>query len=388
MCSPHRSTVPVTCPSCRHEGPAYRYLLGKISRCKMCGHDFRMPGHVRIPCPGCRFGLRVPAELIDHDVSCKFCDQGFRVVPAMAWTRESSAPVPARPDPILDAPDEPAPPALVDRSGESCQALLMPRRRQSPTCPGEHAAIPIAPPTSGGLQDDPDFVPRFQAIRDEFHRLERAAQGQVEHLLSLERTVAGIVVEQGELLAELRRSRTDNEAMARQGLEGIERLRDQLGRLEAFRETVVREQDWSPLLPHQSHQSPQPSFARNSPRTNGHGRVLTTRPPQKPGGATRSSSGRAGNGGHLRETFDRLSNCERMADRLIAQVNATRQEKEYDRAAFERILERLQDELCRATNDFEAARVRSNSATRRGANSAEECGPLATASPSAAEFLP
>ena len=62
MCSPSLSTltVPVVCPSCRHEGPAFIYLLGRLSRCKMCGHNFPIPRHIRIACPGCGYGLRVP----------------------------------------------------------------------------------------------------------------------------------------------------------------------------------------------------------------------------------------------------------------------------------------------------------------------------------------
>ncbi len=79
-----RSTVPVTCPRCQHEGPAFLYLLGKWSRCKQCGHGFAIPNTVRMGCPHCQALLRVPAEMIGRDVACKFCDEPFRADPVRA----------------------------------------------------------------------------------------------------------------------------------------------------------------------------------------------------------------------------------------------------------------------------------------------------------------
>ena len=84
IASPSRATVPVACPSCRHEGPAFVYLLGKRSRCKKCEHNFTMPRNVRMGCPHCLAELRVPAEAIGRDVACKFCGASFHAEPARA----------------------------------------------------------------------------------------------------------------------------------------------------------------------------------------------------------------------------------------------------------------------------------------------------------------
>jgi hypothetical protein len=96
-----RSTVPITCPHCQHEGPAFVYLLGRVSRCKKCRQTFSMPRNVRMDCPHCRALLRVPAELIGRDVACKFCHAMFRANPARAERR--------RPEPAdLGSPESPS----------------------------------------------------------------------------------------------------------------------------------------------------------------------------------------------------------------------------------------------------------------------------------------
>ncbi len=78
LCSTTRSTVTVQCPNCRHEGPAFRHLLGQRSRCRICNHAFQMPEHVRMACPGCGATLRVLPAMLDREVVCKFCNEPFR----------------------------------------------------------------------------------------------------------------------------------------------------------------------------------------------------------------------------------------------------------------------------------------------------------------------
>jgi len=353
----------------------------------MCGHDFLMPRHVRMRCPGCGIDLRVLGVMINRDVSCKFCNQVFRAAPVLVSTRKPSAAARVREAALLAPPDDLAAPTPDHRSGDPLDALFMAGRLQSPTRPVEHVAISLVPPPSSGVQDDPDFEAELQTIRAEFRRLERESQEPAERLLSLERVLAGVVGEQAELQAALRRSQTEHETLASQALEEIERLRAQWDRLEGLRETVAVEQVRRLPPAHPPHQSPKPAVGAIAPRTNGHGRVLTTRPPQTHRGSQRSHSGLGGNGDLLRESFDRLSTCERLADGLIAQLKTTRQEKERVRAAFERIIERLQDELTTAKDHFEAAHVSSNPSTECGAGSGGNCGPIVTASASAVDSL-
>lgn len=91
------STVPVTCPGCQHEGPAFVTLLGKSSRCKKCGHVFCLPRHVRIGCPACESLLRVPVEMLGHEVACKFCDTTFRATLGQADGRRRNRRLGRRP---------------------------------------------------------------------------------------------------------------------------------------------------------------------------------------------------------------------------------------------------------------------------------------------------
>jgi hypothetical protein len=87
----------------------------------------------------------------------------------------------------------------------------------------------------------------------------------------------------------------------------------------------------------------------------------------------------------VRESFDRLMNCERLVDGLIGQLKTTQQEKERDRAAFERTLERLHDQLTTAKGHFESAHVSSDPSTEREASSRADSGPIITGSASAVE---
>jgi hypothetical protein len=390
MCSPSRSTstVPVTCPGCRHEGPTYVYLLGELCRCKMCGHDFLMPRHVRMGCPGCGIGLRVLGVMIDCDVSCKFCYQVFRAAPALVSNRKPSAAARMREAALLAAPDDLAAPAPAHRRGHPLDALLIAGHLQSPTRPVEHVASSPVPPPSSAVEDDPDYEAELQTMRAEFRRLERESQEPAERLISVEQVLAGVVGEQAELQAALRRSRTEHDTLASQALEEIERLRAQCGRLEGLRGTATAEPAWRLPPAHPPHQSPKPAVSVSSPRTNGHSRVLTTRPPQMHRASHRPPAGagaNGGNGGLLRESFDRLTNCERLVDGLIGQLKTTQHEKERDRATFERILERLHDQLTTAKDHFEAAHVSSTPSTEREASSRGDSGPIVTGSASAVE---
>ncbi len=91
------STVPVTCPGCQHEGPAFVTLLGKSSRCKKCGHVFCLPKHVRIGCPACETLLRVPVEMLGHEVSCRFCQANFHAALGQADGRRRNGRLGRRP---------------------------------------------------------------------------------------------------------------------------------------------------------------------------------------------------------------------------------------------------------------------------------------------------
>jgi hypothetical protein len=387
MCSPSRSTstVTVTCPSCRHEGPAYVYLLGEPCRCKMCGHDFLMPRHVTLGCPGCGIGLRVLGMMIDRDVSCKFCYQVFRAVPALVSTGKPSAAARMRDAALVAAPDDWAARTPAQRHGHPLDALLTAGLVQSPTRPVQHVATSPVPLPTSEVQDDPDHEAELQTIWAEFRRLERESQEPAERLISLEQVLAGVVGEQAELQAALRRSRTEHDTLASQALEEIERLRAQCGRLEGLRGTAAAEPARRVPPTHQPHQSPKPAVGAIAPRTNGHSRVLTTRPPQTHTASHRPHAGPGGNGGLLRESFDRLTNCERLVDGLIGQLKTTQREKERDRAAFERTLERLHDQLTTAKDHFEAAHVISNPSTEREASSGGDIGPIVTGSAGAVE---
>ena len=390
MCSPSRSTatVPVACPNCRHEGPAYVYLLGRLSRCKMCGHNFPIPKHVRMGCPGCGFSLRVPSELIDSDVSCKFCQRAFRAVPALASTGRPSAAAPARETIHLDLPHDPVFASTVQLTGHALDPLFVAGIVASKTCPGEHAAISLQDPPTNGVRHDRDLEAELRMVQSEVHRLEQESQERAEQLFSLERALAGVLGEQAKLQAELRRSRTENETLASRGLEEIERLRAQWGRLEELRTSDPVEPPRPNPLAHPPHQPSRPVFGVIPPRTSGHIRTLTTRPPQSPRGSHGPHPGPVRNGSQLRESFDRLSHCEQLADGLIAQLKTTRQDKEHDREAIEGILERLQGEIATAKDQLEADRADSNpSTTVRECDPESNCGPMMTASPPAVESL-
>lgn len=91
------STVPVTCPGCQHEGPAFVTLLGKSSRCKKCGYVFCLPKHVRIGCPACETLLRVPVEMLGHEVCCRFCQASFHATLGQADGRRRNRRLGRRP---------------------------------------------------------------------------------------------------------------------------------------------------------------------------------------------------------------------------------------------------------------------------------------------------
>ena len=382
-----RSTVPVACPSCRHEGPAYLFLLGKLSRCKMCGHDFPMPGHVRIRCPGCGLGLRVPAEMIDRDVSCKFCNQAFRADPTLSSIPRPPTDPAAGKDAVLDRPDVGAPSTRNHQNGNGLDVWFKPWQRTvpSPMGPGEHVALPLLHHTSGGIPENPDVPAELQVLRADLARMARDSRRRMRRIHSLERTLAGFVGEQRELRVELSRTWTENEVLVRQSRDEIARLRAQLGRLEDVRKAVAVERDRLRRLAQQPQPSPQPSLGRNPTRTQGTACVLTTRPPQHARGATRLPSRAGGNGAQMGEAFTRLSKCEQLADGLMDQLKTSREEKSSILTEFARILERLQDVLSSVEGDFE--RVDANRATVDGAGEGEDCGPIVPVFSNTAESL-
>jgi hypothetical protein len=388
MVSPRRrSTVPVACPSCRHEGPAYLFLLGKLSRCKMCGHDFPMPGHVRIRCPGCGLGLRVPAEMIDRDVSCKFCNQGFRADPTLIAIPKAPT-APAGKGAALDRPEVRAPSPLNHPNGNGLDVLFKPWQRTAPlpTGPGEHAAIAHWHHTPGGIPENPDVPAELQVLRADLARMARDSRRRMQRIRSLERALGEFVGEQRELRAELSQTRTENEVLVRQSRDEIARLRAQLGRLDDVRKAVAMERDRLRRLAQQPQLSPQSPLGRNPTRPQGTACVLTTRPPQHARGVTRSPSRAGGNGAHLGAAFDRLSKCEQLADGLMDQLKTSREEKSSILTDFASILERLQDVLSRVEDDRDVG-VDTNRVSLDGADLAEDCGPIVPVFSNTAESL-
>jgi DNA-directed RNA polymerase subunit M/transcription elongation factor TFIIS len=272
IASPSRSTVPVACPSCRHEGPAFVDLLGKRSRCKKCGHNFTMPRNVRMGCPHCLAELRVPAEAIGRDVACKFCGASFRAEPARAERR----------------------------------------------------------------------------------RLERNAPEPSQRVTSLERDLSRVSGEHEGLRAELARLRAEHEHRGRRDHREIEELRAQLDRLAAVQAAASREVDRPvPLVPPAARPgTPPSSMVRHVPQANGHARPT-------PASFGRGRRGGAGlqarpdpGGAALREVIDRLASCEAMTDRLLVRLKSAQEQRELDREAYAKVLERLQEELTRARGDF------------------------------------
>ncbi len=173
MCTTTKSTVPVRCPNCRHQGPAFSYLLGQRSRCKMCNHVFQIPKHVRIDCPGCGIALRVLSEEIDRHVICKFCSQAFRVSPDLL---------------------------------KGATAL----------CPGEHAAIGSMRNRSPENTVTSEIEEELRAARAELIRMEQERKAQAERILVVEQALLRVLGDQEALKASLKRLQTENEALAQQ----------------------------------------------------------------------------------------------------------------------------------------------------------------------------
>ncbi|MGP0062539.1 MAG: hypothetical protein ACLQGP_02905 [Isosphaeraceae bacterium] len=329
----------------------------------------------------------MPGAVINHDVCCKFCKEVFRAAPALASTRETTAAAPAGEAASLAPPGDPAAPTPNPGNGRPLGAPLVRERLESQTRLEEPAAISLEPPPPSAGQDEPEFEAKLETVRAEFHRLERENQEATARLLSLERALAGVVGEQSEIQAALRRSQTERRTLISQGLEEIERIRAQIGRPEGPSETAALEQTGQVPPAHPPNQYLKPALGVIGPRPNGHGRVLTTKPPQARRGPHRSPSGAGRNGGHLRESINRLSNCERLADGLITQLNTTRREKECDRFAFERILGRLQDELAAVKEHFATDQVGPKPSTECGASSGEDRETILSAAASTVDSL-
>jgi hypothetical protein len=295
-----------------------------------------------MPCARCRAVLRVPAEMIGRSVACKFCHQAFRADPARVLVRDPSGSVPLTEDSFLDASQYVVPSASA-------------------------AGIPI---------------PRAERSRSQ-------SQGQEPsgRILVLEQALDRVLAEHKELQVELRRLRVENETLLRAEREELDQFRSQLVRLEQIRDTIEREQDRSRLGGQSARPFAQGSSGRHAAPSNGHGRVLSLRPLQRPGSVTRAHSGHRGGGVALREALGLLANCERMTDRLVNELKTTQQERDQQRAVFERILERLQDDLARARSEFATGRAPVHSAPGRAADSEGEHGRSTAESHAAAESL-
>jgi hypothetical protein len=308
----------------------------------MCGQVFPMPRVVRIPCSRCRHVLRVPAEMIGREVACKFCDQTFRADPGRILSRDPSvsAPRPLADDTFLDASEYVVPPA----SG---------------------VGIAIA--------------------RAEFPRSRPEEKEPSERIRGLEQSLDRIVAEHKELQVELRRVRDENETLLRAEREEIEQFRGQLVRLEQIRDVIERGQGRSRQREQASRQWLQPASARHAVPANGHSRIVSARSLQRPGAVTRAHPGHRGGGVALREALSLLATCERMADRLVTELKTTQQERDQERATFERILEQLQDDLTRARSELETARAQAHPAHGPAAGPEGQPGPPAADSTGAAE---
>ena len=200
MCSTAKSTITVQCPNCRHEGPAFRELLGQRSRCKMCNHVFQIPGHVYLACPGCGVTLRVLPEMLDREVVCKFCNEPFRACSELAR--------------IVHKP-----------------------------CPGEHAAIKPACDHPAESDNDPNIRQELEAVRAELIRMGQERLDQVERVLALEQAFFKVLSEQETLQAGFQRLRSEDQTLAEHERLEIESLRTELKRIEVQRLAIVQEHD-------------------------------------------------------------------------------------------------------------------------------------------------
>jgi hypothetical protein len=278
--------------------------------------------------------------MIGRNVACKFCHQAFRADPGRVLVRNPSGSVPLTDDSFLDASQYVVPSAAA-------------------------AEVPI---------------PRAERPRSQ-------PQGQEPsgRILVLEQALDRVLAEHKELQVELRRLRAENETLLRAEREELEQLRSQLIRLEQIRDTIERGPDRSGLGAQPERPFAQGSSCRPAAPTNGHGRVLSLKPLQRPGSVTRAHSGHRGGGVALREALGLLADCERMADRLVNELKASQQERDRQRAAFERVLQRLQDDLADARSEFATARALAPSTPGRAAGSEGEQGRSTADSTAAAE---
>ncbi len=314
MCAPARLTVPVQCPHCRHQGPAFVHLLGKHSRCKMCNHVFRIPRNIRIACPGCGIALRVLSEAIGRNVVCKFCDQAFRVDSGLL--------------------------ANVTHS-----------------CPGEHpvaGTTRIRPPVDRGISE---IAESLNSARAELTRIEQERISQAERIQSVEQALLRVLRDQETLKAELERFQTENNAHG-----WHRRLTD-----EAFSVSPsIHEEEQKRLKEEErAHPSELQAVATTSSllphypgRSIGHGRHLlkTTRPPQKPAAPARATIKPNGARSNLCDALDEISHCELKADLLITQLKTAEEARELERGSFEKTLELLHQELSLTRSELELAR--------------------------------
>src|SRR5271157_249616 len=340
MCSTTKSTITVQCPNCQHEGPAFRELLGQRSRCKMCNHVFQIHGHVRMACPGCGVTLRVLPEMLGREVVCMFCNEPFR-------------------------------------------ACSEPTRIVPKPCPGEHAAIKPACAHPAESDNDPNIHQELAAARAELIRMRQERLDQVERVLALEQALFKVLSEQKTLQAALQRLRSENQTLAEHERLEIESLRAELKRIEVQRLAIVQEHDLMRALPPQAGTGPQPPLTRNHTRHNGNGRVLSSRPPQKPAPAGISKSGPQDDRAILRDASDRISHCELKAGQLVAQLKTAQQDKELERQAFEKVLVRLQEALTRAKSEFDVARGYTGAAADRLIDQNDDPRQLAASPPAA-----
>jgi len=249
-------------------------------------------------------------ELLDLNVACKFCNQTFR----------------AR----CDRTD-------ATKSAPGCECKAVDSTRKA---------------TAGwaAIHQDPG------AACAELTLMQQQGLHHAERLCAVEQALSTVLNKQGALGAELEKLRFAHEAVVQGvGLE-IEQLRTQLKLFEEQHTSVIAEPDPRRSAASQASPSLQPGSTPNHVRHNVNGRNLSCKPPPK-----RASWGKPESAPHwgrasLREAIDQISQCESKADQLIAQLKATRQEKEFERQAFERVLERLLGELTRAKSELEVAR--------------------------------
>jgi hypothetical protein len=340
MCSTTKSTITVQCPNCRHEGPAFRELLGQRSRCKMCNHVFQINGLVRMVCPGCGATLRVLPEMLDREVVCKFCNEPFR----------------------------------------ACSELTRIVHRP---CPGEHAAIKPACDHPAKSDNDPNIRQELEAARAELIRMGQERLDQVERVLALEQAFFKVLSEQETLQAGFQRLRSENQTLAEHERLEIESLRTELKRIEVQRLAIVQEHDLMRASPPQARTGSQPPLTQNHTRHNGNVRVLSSRPPQKTAPAGTSKPRPQDDRAILRDASDRISHCELKAGQLVAQLKTVQQDKELERQAFEKVLVRLQEALTRAKSEFDAASGSTRAAADRLIDQNDDPRQLAASPPTA-----